>query len=357
METIINSLSARHWIDISHASDIAAARRAGQRMALGMGFDDTRIGQLAIVITEAATNMLKHAGHGRMFLQQAATGTGAVGIDVLAFDSGPGIFNLAQALRDGVSSTGTAGTGLGALHRLADEFDVYAPRGKGAIFFMRLLRAPALASVSERADAGSGLDTGVSAGGVCLPLAGEDESGDAWALAASRKSTTLMLVDGLGHGADAAVAAKAALDCLAARPLLRPRDQIDACHVALRPTRGAALAVAQLTHMARDAHELYFAGVGNISACIIDGATRRQMVSHNGIVGHNMRKVQEFTHPCPPGSLIVMHSDGINTQWDLEQYPGLAACNPAIIAALLLRDFSRVRDDACVLVYRYHGEH
>lgn len=350
---MIDSLSAPHWIAITHASDIAAARRVGQRIAQEMGFDDVRIGQLAIVITEAATNILKHAGHGRMFLHPSGV---ANGVDVLALDDGPGIANLAQALRDGVSSAGTAGTGLGALRRLTDEFDVYAPRGKGAIFFMRLLRAPASA-LAANADADSSAEAGVVAGGVCLPLAGEDESGDAWALAASRKSTTLMLVDGLGHGVEAAEAAKAALDCLAARPLLRPYDQLEACHLALRPTRGAALAVAQVTHMARDQHELYFAGVGNISACIIDGATRRQMVSHNGIVGHNMRKVQEFTHPCAPGSLIVMHSDGVNTQWDLEQYPGLAACNPAIIAALLLRDFSRGRDDACVLVYRYHGEH
>jgi hypothetical protein len=79
-------------------------------------------------------------------------------------------------------------------------------------------------------------------------------------------------------------------------------------------------------------------------------------VSHNGIVGHNMRKVQEFVVPCPPGALCIMHSDGIQTQWDLAAYPGLHARTPALIAAILMRDFIRRRDDAMVLVVRHHGE-
>jgi hypothetical protein len=161
-----------------------------------------------------------------------------------------------------------------------------------------------------------------------------------------------MSVDGLCHGADAAGAAAVALAALAARPDLGPGAQIDACHHAMRATRGAALAVAQLDY---DSAELRFCGIGNISACIIDGASRKQMVSHNGIVGHNMRKVQEFSHPCPPGALIVLHSDGISTQWDLASYPGLSSCNPALIAGVLLRDFGRARDDASVLVVRYVG--
>ncbi|MET0856332.1 MAG: ATP-binding SpoIIE family protein phosphatase [Telluria sp.] len=338
MEALTSSLQAHHLIAITHSSDIAAARRAGQRMAGAIGLDAVRAGRLALLISEAATNLLKHAGDGRVFLSEVRSGS-VRGIDVLAFDSGPGIGNLAYALRDGVSSAGTAGTGLGAMRRLADEFDAYAPRDKGAVFFMRIWNGtPAAAPISI--------------GALCVPIAGEDESGDAWAIAHGRRGISLMAVDGLGHGPDAAAAAHAALAALAARPDLAPGQQIDACHQALRATRGAALAVAQLDY---DDAELRFAGIGNISACIIDGSNRKQMVSHNGIVGHNMRKVQEFVHPCAPGVLIVMHSDGISTQWDLASYPGLAACNPALIAAVLLRDFGRARDDASVLVVRYTG--
>jgi anti-sigma regulatory factor (Ser/Thr protein kinase) len=338
METLISSLQPHHAFAITHTSDIAAARRAGQRMAADIGLDETRAGRLALLISEAATNILKHAGEGRLFLSLACCGA-LRGIDVVALDSGPGIANLANALQDGVSSVGTAGTGLGAMRRLADEFDAYAPRGKGAVFFMRLWN-------------GSAPPDKLAIGALCVPIASEDECGDAWAIADQRGGVSLISVDGLGHGADAAEAARTALAALAARPALAPAAQIDNCHLAMRATRGAAMAVAQL-EFATD--ELRFAGIGNISACIIDGDARKQMVSHNGIVGHNMRKVQEFTHPCPPGSLIILHSDGISTQWDLASYPGLSFCNPALIAAVLLRDFGRARDDASVLVVRYLG--
>lgn len=338
METLISSLQPHYGFAIAHPSDIAAARRAGQRMAVAIGLDEIRAGRLALLISEAATNILKHAVDGRLFLSEARSGA-LRGIDVIALDRGPGIGNIAHALRDGVSSVGTAGTGLGAMRRLADEFDAYAPRDKGAVFFMRVWNGVAPASP-------------IASGALCIPIASEDECGDAWAMACHRGGVALMAVDGLGHGADAAAAAQVALAALAARPALAPGAQIEACHHALRPTRGAALAVAELDFASG---ELRFAGIGNISGCIIDGSTRKQMVSHNGIVGHNMRKVQEFRYPCPPGSLVIMHSDGISTQWDLAAYPGLSACNPALAAAVLLRDFGRARDDASVLVVRYLG--
>lgn len=329
-----------------HPSDIASARRCGQRLAQDAGFDDVRSGQVAIVISEAATNILKHAGEGRMALSMVFNGA-SVGIEVLAFDQGPGIANLGQALRDGVSSAGTAGTGLGAMRRLADEFDVYAHPGKGAVFCMRLWSG-------KGADAADAAAPRSLSGAVCLPLAGETDSGDAWLVARQQQAIALMVVDGLGHGPEAAKAARAAVDAMAQQPGMRPAAQIEVCHAALRPTRGAAQAVALIDPAAR---QLYFAGVGNIGACVIDpDGTRRQMMSHNGIVGHNMRKVQEFALPCAPGALVVLASDGIGTQWDLAQYPGLAACDPAIVAAVLLRDYARVRDDACVLVQRCPGE-
>ena len=122
-------------------------------------------------------------------------------------------------------------------------------------------------------------------------------------------------------------------------------------HEALRPTRGAALAVARIDF---DGDELRYAGVGNIAGCVFDHG-RRPLVSHNGIVGHNMRKVQEFALPFGPGALCIMHSDGIQTQWDLAQYPGLAGRSAVLIAAILTRDFIRRRDDAMVLVVRRYG--
>jgi anti-sigma regulatory factor (Ser/Thr protein kinase) len=352
-----NSLRPHSIVAITHASDIAAARRAGQSLAQDLGFDDLRIGQLALLISEAATNIIKHAGEGRIYL--SATLGRRRGIDIVAVDNGPGIGNMLQALRDGVSSVGTAGTGLGAMRRLADEFDAWAPRERGAVFFMRLW-GPTVAADAGRSPALAAQPGMFSFGALSLPIASEDSNGDAWAIAADRAGVALMSIDGLGHGDLAASAAKAALDCMAEGPYRTPTAQIEACHGALRATRGAALASVQISYPGAggrpdDGASLRFAGIGNIAACLMGEGKRRQMVSHNGIVGHNVRKVQEFDHPCEPGSVFIMHSDGLSTQWDLDAHPGLAACHPLVIAAVLLRDYARARDDASVMVLRYLG--
>ncbi|MYN27913.1 ATP-binding SpoIIE family protein phosphatase [Duganella levis] len=336
MENLSSSLAPAEWITISHASDVGAARRSGQTLAEQLGMGETRAGQLAIIITEAASNIIKHAGEGRLRVTMAVHG-GQRCIEVLALDNGPGIGNLAQAMLDGVSSTGTAGTGLGAMRRLADQLDVYAPLGKGTALFARLWVDAAAAAQP------------VHCGGVCLPLAGETACGDAWAVAQQHGRLVLLMADGLGHGVEAAKASTAAVKVLQADSGQAPQRLMEECHQALRPTRGAALAIAELD-LAQQ--QLRFAGVGNIGASIIDDGARRQLMSHNGIVGHNMRKVNELVFACPAGALVVLASDGITTQWDLAAYPGLATREPALIAGVLLRDHSRGRDDASVLVVR-----
>jgi hypothetical protein len=95
-----------------------------------------------------------------------------------------------------------------------------------------------------------------------------------------------------------------------------------------------------------------YAGVGNIATTLWAPGETRSLVSHNGIVGHEMRKVQVFEYPLPPQGMLVMHSDGVSTRWQLEKYPGLALRDPAVVAAVLYRDFCRGRDDATVVVAR-----
>jgi serine phosphatase RsbU (regulator of sigma subunit) len=178
----------------------------------------------------------------------------------------------------------------------------------------------------------------------------EDVCGDAWAVTADQDRATFLLADGLGHGVHAAQASQVATELLLKRPGLQPLALMEAAHDSLRGTRGAAVAVAELQFKSQ---QLSFVGIGNISACVIDGLSRKQLVSHNGIVGDNMRKAQQFSLPCSPGSLYLMHSDGINTHWDIDTYPGLYFCHPALIAGILYRDFARGRDDASILAARY----
>jgi anti-sigma regulatory factor (Ser/Thr protein kinase) len=342
METLISSLSPQLNFAIAHASDVAAARRAGQKLADALGFDDVKAGRLAIVITEAATNILKHAGEGTVTVMRTQSGVAMPGVDVLAIDNGPGIADLEFALRDGVSTAGTAGTGLGALRRQADEFDAWTQHGRGSAFFLRIWRG---ATPPE--------PCGIEVGALCTPLAGEEACGDGWAVTCDLEGATLLGADGLGHGPEAAKAAAGAIRALEQRPAAAPGEVLHTAHELLRITRGAALSVARISYDNSDGGgDLRFAGIGNVAAVVHDGTARRALVSHNGIVGHNMRKVQEFTVPFPPGALCVLASDGIQTQWDLGAYPGLHARAPALVAAVLMRDFIRRRDDAMVLVAR-----
>jgi serine phosphatase RsbU (regulator of sigma subunit) len=225
------------------------------------------------------------------------------------------------------------------LRRLSDSFDAFSVVGKGSAFYMCLW-----SGIVERSS------ITLEIGRIAVPILYEEVCGDGWAVSSSQDSATLLLTDGLGHGVLAAQASQAATQLLAKRPNLQPLAFVEAAHAALRGTRGAALAVAELRFKSE---ELNFVGIGNISACVIDGLARKQLVSHNGIVGHNMRKVQQFSIPCPAGSLYVMHSDGINTHWDLNDYPGLSLRHPALIAGIIYRDFTRARDDASVLASRF----
>ncbi|WP_371764367.1 SpoIIE family protein phosphatase [Massilia sp.] len=338
METLISSLSPQLNFAITHASDVSAARRAGQKLADALGFDDVKAGRLAIVITEAATNILKHAGEGTISIMRTQSGVAMPGVDVVAVDNGPGIADIDFALRDGVSTAGTAGTGLGALRRQADEFDAWTQHGRGSAFFMRIWQGAAPPE-----------PCGIEVGALCMPLAGEDESGDGWGVTCDLDGATLVGVDGLGHGPEAAKAAAGAIQALQKRPAALPSEVLHTAHELLRITRGAAMSVARIDYGGGD---IRFAGIGNVAAVVFDGTARRALVSHNGIVGHNMRKVQEFTAPFPPGALCVLASDGILTQWDLGAYPGLHVHAPALVAAVLMRDFIRRRDDAMVLVAR-----
>ena len=98
--------------------------------------------------------------------------------------------------------------------------------------------------------------------------------------------------------------------------------------------------------------ELAYAGVGNIAARILTGDAWHGLASRNGTLGAKFDPVREFLHPWPSGGLLVMHSDGLKPNWDLTAFPGLPARSPALIAAVLYRDFVRGTDDVAVVAVK-----
>ncbi len=322
-------------IRVEDATQVGEARRAAALLSTSAGLSETESGKLAIIVNELGSNLGKHARQGELLLQELR-GVERSGVEVLSLDRGPGM-DLAASLRDGHSTAGTRGEGLGATRRLAHEFDAESgPNGS---------------AVMARVWAGGAPEGVVQIGGACQPVATEFLCGDAWASRQTLTRTRLLVVDGLGHGPLAARAAQVAVEAFAGTDALPgPEAIVHAIHAALRPTRGAALAVAELDRVSRS---LRFCGVGNIAGVLQDpAAAPRGLVSHNGIAGHEARRIQEFAAPWPSGGILVLHSDGITAHWTLKGESGLRARHVGVIAGVLFRDFRRASDDATVVALR-----
>jgi anti-sigma regulatory factor (Ser/Thr protein kinase) len=359
MEAVLNGLSVmQQRFEIGDPSSVSFARRSIGELGYSIGFDDTMLGKLAIIVTECGTNQLKHAQRGELLVRPIgrpqAIGSALpqhYGIELLAIDSGPGILDLHACFVDGYTTAGSPGNGMGAIQRLSDELDIWSAPGLGTVLRLVIWGEADTASASRPAP--------VLYGAINLPLQGETLSGDAWTCGYADSEFLVMVADGLGHGPLANTAALAATETFARLDSRDVVEIVEASHEALRPTRGAALGVASipafgLTHEATASAR--FCGIGNIAASVWSPGGHRHLVSHAGIVGHQMRKAQEFQVPWLVDGLLILHSDGLATRWDLHRYPGLAQRHPALIAAVLYRDFARGRDDITVFVARMRGE-
>ncbi|MBW4690970.1 MAG: SpoIIE family protein phosphatase [Lyngbya sp. HA4199-MV5] len=325
---------------ITESSQTGEARRAALALSNRLGFNELERSKVGIVVTELANNLVQHTDGGNILLR-AIEHQSTAGIEILALDQGRGMVDVEACLQDGFSTGGTAGNGLGAIHRLSSLFEIYAPPTKGTAILTHLW-----------ADSRHPPANTLEVGGVCLPKLGETVSGDAWTCQREPHRYLLLVVDGLGHGPAAAIAASAALRAFQEHHARSPRAIIEAAHAALRSTRGAALAIAEIDF---EQQLVRFAGIGNIAASLSSATEHRNLVSYNGTVGHEVRKVQEFTYPWYKNGLLIMHSDGLGSQWKLDRYPGLSQKHPSLIAGVLYRDFHRDRDDVTVLVAKGIG--
>ena len=324
-------------VPIVESSQVAEARRIAIAAAAGVGFNETEAGGVGLAITEIATNLVKHGESGELLIRDR-TQDNQEGLEVLALDKGRGMKNVAECMRDGYSSSGSPGTGLGAISRLSTLFDIYSTIGKGTALFARF--------EAGKKQAGNPL---LEIDGFSVAVQGEELSGDAWTFRATREGAVIFAIDGLGHGSHAEEAAQAAIAAFRETSAIEPLAILDNVHRGTRATRGAAAAIANVDTTSRTVR---FTGVGNIAGVIISGAEARHVVSMNGILGHEMRTPREFSYPWTPDSVFILHSDGVSARWDLSAYPGLLQKPAGLIAGVLYRDHRRERDDATVIVIK-----
>lgn len=328
--------------DMTH---VAEARRLATQMGSALGFSIEAASDLGIIVTELAKNLVTHAGGGQLLFRALSGRDGEVGLETLSVDSGPGMANVSECLRDGFSTRGTPGNGLGAVRRLSRTFDIYSKPQQGAVILSQVWASRSLASRTGAVETVS--RTKIVVGAVNVPVKGEKECGDSWAVRESPGTTSMLVIDGLGHGPLAAQAATAGVKAFEGAGERTAREHISMVNDALRPTRGAAGAVSLIDHAAGT---LTYCGVGNISAAVIADDTERHLVSHNGTLGHDTKTLREFAYPWTSSSLLVMTSDGLTSRWSLAPYAGIRLRHPSVIAGVLFRDFCRGRDDSTVVV-------
>lgn len=326
-------------ISITDTTSAAYARRQALQCAETARFSSNAANRLALVVTELATNLIKHAGSGTIIL--GTDPDNAYTIGVTSIDKGRGIANLGVAMQDGYSTAGSPGNGLGAIARMTTGLDVYSQPDRGTALVCRVVddeAAPRIPSFDGEAT--------LRVAGICVPYPGEEAVGDSWTVARGRQAVTICVADGLGHGFLAAEASQRAIGIVRERDRESLEQLMQDMHEPLRSTRGAAVGLARV-HLA--SRKVEWVGVGNIGGVIFDDVARRT-VSTNGTVGAEMRRVQLFTYPWSADSTLVMFSDGLAASWTLDAYPGLQSRQPALIAAVLFRDHCRGRDDVTVVV-------
>jgi anti-sigma regulatory factor (Ser/Thr protein kinase) len=316
-------------------SRVGEARRHAAQLADLCNLNEVDAGRLAIVVTELATNLVRHAIRGRLWLSSRPA---RQEVEVIAVDEGPGILDIERSLGDGFSTGGTPGTGLGAVRRLAQDFDLHSsvPYGTAVVARVRAAGTPQAHG-------------SVSVGAVSLTAPGEVVCGDGWSFAFDGERTAVMVADGLGHGPDAAEAAEVALEAFGEEPMGDPAQLLARTHQALRRTRGAAVMVLQAD---AGAGTIRSAGAGNVMARLVSGVSDRTLLCQHGTAGITIRTPEEIRTPWPAHALLVVCSDGIETRWKADTLAPLLARDPALAAAVLVRDHCRGRDDATVAVLR-----
>lgn len=321
---------------VKDQSFVGTTRRAVRALAEQAGLTGEPLGRLDIITTELATNLVKHVeGGGEILAFNASTEESAM-IRLLSIDRGSGMVDVERVLTDGVSTQGTLGCGLGSIKRQSNAFEISSTQGKGTVIHC---------TVSQREDRHDlSVKGNLDLASISLPRIGEKNCGDGVSTASSDELDSILVVDGLGHGDEAAEAAQQAISVYSRSPLADPISTIERIHQQLAGTRGAAIALLQIDH---SKNQVNFVGVGNISCRIYAHHTSKGCVSSPGIVGGRMGSLSQYDYDWSPGAHLLMYSDGIKSSAQL----GNSLPQSAMLAAAeVYRDGYRTTDDTTVVV-------
>jgi anti-sigma regulatory factor (Ser/Thr protein kinase)/serine/threonine protein phosphatase PrpC len=319
---------------------LVQAKRAAtvaREYAEALGFSSADCDEIALVVTELGSNLVRHALGGTIKLSSIEA-SGQLGIRVESEDSGPGIADVERALTDGFSTGGSLGFGLGTVNRLMDDLDIYSRSPSGVhLVSQRWLRPQRRESRLEDLLFGAATRS-------CRHLA---ENGDAFIIMQWERCALAGVIDGLGHGPFAQRASQTARRYVE-QHFDQPLDSLfRGVQRACRATRGVVMALARFD---LEKKILTVASVGNVEVRLFGSPEHFSLTVRRGVIGLNAPNPVLLEHPWTPTCVLVIHSDGLRTHWNWNEFPELALATPDAIAQRLLHVLGKVEDDATVLV-------
>jgi anti-sigma regulatory factor (Ser/Thr protein kinase) len=330
--------SAHLEFNVSDRSYFAIIKKELHLLTSTLGFSPGKVGEVDIVVAEIITNLVKHAGGGKL-LVKLIEDREVPGIELISVDNGPGMVDVSRMVADGVSTKNTLGNGLGAMKRLSEIFQVYSLKNSGTVILCRIYKHE-LPVAKE--------NTIAEIKSLTLPKNGEKECGDGFHSITNNKEIRLFMGDGLGHGPDAALAVQTGIQAFAECMHPDPAEVVRHIHASVKKTRGLVGTVGILNFQKR---KWDFCGVGNIQTKINSNISSGGYMPYNGIIGMNIPqtlKSREFNYE--PGQHIIMCSDGIKSRWDTLKYPSIIRYDISLMAALIWKDFSRTTDDISIAI-------
>jgi anti-sigma regulatory factor (Ser/Thr protein kinase) len=322
----------------SDRSYFAMLRKGIHRQAMLASFSEKKLAQLDLIVAEITSNLAKHTIGGEILCGLVGEGEGQY-LQLISIDNGPGITDLPAMLLDGVSSVSTLGHGLGSIKRLSDFFSIYTMKGWGTILLSRLYKTNPPKKIPL-----------LSVNALVVPKPLETVSGDGCMYKSSERYFKLLLIDGLGHGPEANQVVVEASKNLKLCPYHEPDEIVRFLHQPLKKTRGGVGTVVVYDFKEQVAKIL---GVGNIATRLVDGTEVKNVMSYNGIIGHNIPSTMS-SHIVQQKafSYLMLCSDGIKTRWDLSKHPMILRYDPMIIAAAIYKDFARRNDDMSIIIIK-----
>lgn len=312
---------------INHPADVSRLRREVLAAARAVGMSEQEQEAMRIVASELGSNIIKHAGTGDAVVERLPD----KGEIKIVTRNPSDRLDVDDVFKNGHSTTGTFGIGLGAVRRLCDSVDLSIENGE---FIVRATKRYA-------GDSPAFLETSV----LSRPLPGFQENGDGYYIKIHPNFAVLAVIDGLGHGPAAEEATLRAVSVIASDDRAPLVDIVQHMHTLLRHTRGCVIGLARIAPN----RNMEYVGVGNIRAHIFSSGKARSLLSYSGVVGGNMRTVRSMSYDIPSGGTLFIYSDGVK---HLSLEGRLLSHSVMELANNLFSENAKENDDATLVVAR-----